>query len=420
MRLLGTDPVTTRSAVDASERKATSVIPGWLPAVLMVLFLAAVARQGVRAISDPDTFWHLRLGARHPRAPVPCRRSPSPGARCPSQPWVPTQWLTEVVLAVAEDLGGLPAVAWLFTVALLVLVLLIHRMARHVADAVPAAFATGLTDPRHVGEPVATTAPGHLPLSLPHPARLATAPSTTSGRAGGSIPFTWLWAMSHGMWFVGPLVGLAVVRGLFARSTSGSFELVIKLAAVPAAPPGRRRPDSRRPGPAQAPFAVAGIGAFITEWQPPSFRSARSCRRGAHGGRRRGLMVTLHPPRAVGRGRPPPARRGVDPPRHAHRRAGRAYRQPAGRRRAPGRAPARAAGRRRARESWTLRVISRSDRLRHGCSSSRRPPRSRQRALRARRGARCAPGRLGRLQRLQAGRLAAVAATRTSSRWSTG
>lgn len=129
---------------DPVEKDATSVIPGWLPVVLMGVFLAAVARQGVRAISDPDAFWHLRLGqdvldARSVTSVTEQWSSIS------SQPWVPTQWLTEAVLAVAEDIGGLPAVAWVFTAALLVLVLLVHGSARHVADAVPAAFTTGLT-----------------------------------------------------------------------------------------------------------------------------------------------------------------------------------------------------------------------------------------------------------------------------------
>jgi hypothetical protein len=73
------------------------------------------------------------------------------------------------------------------------------------------------------------------------------------------------------MWFVGPVVGLAVVVGLFLDrrvDRSGLF----KLAVVPV---GSIVVAALTPvGPAllQAPFAVAGVGAFITEWQPPSFR----------------------------------------------------------------------------------------------------------------------------------------------------
>ncbi len=142
MRLVGLSAA--RPTEDTAGRNATPVIPGWLPVLLMGTFLAATARQGLRAISDPDAFWHLRLG----HDIVEARSVSSvtaPWSSLSDQPWVPTQWLSEVLLALAEDGGGLPAVALLFTAALLVLVLLVHRLARRFADPVPAAFATGLT-----------------------------------------------------------------------------------------------------------------------------------------------------------------------------------------------------------------------------------------------------------------------------------
>src|SRR5690349_5192708 len=84
---------------DADDQKATSVIPGWLPVVLMGVFLLAVARQGLGAISDPDAFWHLRLGQEILDARSVSSVTES-WSSISSQAWVPTQWLTEVVLAV--------------------------------------------------------------------------------------------------------------------------------------------------------------------------------------------------------------------------------------------------------------------------------------------------------------------------------
>jgi hypothetical protein len=235
----------------------------------MGFFMIAVARQGLRAISDPDTFWHLRLGE-----DILDARSVAtvtePWSSISSQPWVPTQWLTEAVLAVAEDVGGLPAVAWVFTVALLVLVVLVQRSARHVADTVPAAFSTGLTilamsaslSPR----PHMAT---YLLLSVTLLAWLRTIDDLRP--RWWLVPVTWVWAMSHGMWFIGPVVGLAVVCGLLLdRRVTGSGALrltIVPLGSVVAAaltPVG--------PALLAAPFAVAGVGDFITEWQPPSFR----------------------------------------------------------------------------------------------------------------------------------------------------
>jgi hypothetical protein len=248
---------------------AQSPIPGWLPVVLMSALLAAVARQGVRAISDPDAFWHLRLG----QDILDARSVTSvtePWSSISSQPWVPTQWLTEAVLAVAEDVGGLPAAAWVFTVALLMLVLMVHSTARHVADAVPAAFTTGLTilamsaslSPR----PHMAT---YLLLSVTLLSWLRTIDDLRP--RWWLVPLTWVWAMSHGMWFVGPVVGVAVVGSLILdrrvdRSTG------LRLAAVPLGSVVVAALTPVGPALLQAPFAVAGVGAFITEWQPPSFR----------------------------------------------------------------------------------------------------------------------------------------------------
>jgi len=255
--------------VNAEQRNATPAIPGWLPVVLMGVLLAAVAKQGVRAISDPDAFWHLRLGedildARSVSSVTGSWSSIS------SQPWVPTQWLTEAVLAVLEDLGGLPAVAWAFTVTLLALVLLVHRSARHVADPVPAAFSTGLTilamsaslSPR----PHMAT---YLLLCVTLLAWLRTIDDLRP--RWWLVAVTWVWAMSHGMWFVGPVVGLAVVGGLVLDRRLDRSS-VLRLAAVPIGSVAVAALTPVGPALLQAPFAVAGVGAFITEWQPPSFR----------------------------------------------------------------------------------------------------------------------------------------------------
>lgn len=252
------------------ERKSTPAIPGWLPSLLMGLFLAAVARQGARSISDPDVFWHLRLG--HDILSARSVTSvTAPWSALSDEPWVPTQWLTEVVLALAEDLGGLSAVSWLFTVGLLALVLLIHRLTRRQADPVPSAFATGLT----VAAMAASLSPRphivtYLLLGLTLIAWLGSIEDLRP--RWWLIPLTWLWAMSHGMWFVGPVVGCAVVLGLILDGRLDR-RLAIRLTTIPAASVALATLTPVGPALLGGPFAVAGIGEFITEWQPPSFRS---------------------------------------------------------------------------------------------------------------------------------------------------
>lgn len=255
------------SAVD---RRATSAIPGWLPTALMGLLLIALARQGVMAIRDPDTFWHLRLG----HDVVGARSVTSitgPWSSLSDQPWVPTQWLTEVVMAFAEDVAGLQAVAWLFTVSLLTLALLVHRLTRRVADAVPAAFSTGLT----LAAMAASLSPRphmvtYLCLCLTIIAWHRTMDDLRP--RWWLIPLTWLWAMSHGMWFMGPVVGLAVLVGLMLDDRVNRRG-AMRLAAIPAASLVIAALTPVGPALLSAPFAVAGVGTYITEWQSPSFRS---------------------------------------------------------------------------------------------------------------------------------------------------
>ena len=256
---------------DSTEgRSATSVIPGWLPLVLMGVFLAAVARQGVRAVSDPDTFWHLRLGHDILEARSVTTVT-GPWSSLSDQLWVPTQWLTEALLAIAEDVGGLPAVAWLFTVALLILVLLVHRLARQGSDAVPAAFTTGLTI---VAMSASLSPRPHLVTYMLLCVTLGAWWRTAEDLRPRwwLVPLTWVWAMCHGMWFLGPLVGLAVLTGLLLDRRVGRSQAV-RLIAVPMAGIAAAALTPVGPALLEAPFAVAGVGAFITEWQPPSFRS---------------------------------------------------------------------------------------------------------------------------------------------------
>lgn len=268
MRRVGT--TAAAPAGSAEERSGYSVIPGWLPFGLMGVFLAAVARQGVQAISDPDTFWHLRLG--HDILDTRSVKTVTgPWSSLSDQPWVPTQWLTEAVLAFAEDVGGLPAVAWLFTIALLVLVLLVHQLARQGSDAVPAAFTTGLTI---VAMSASLSPRPHLMTYLLLCATLIAWQRTAEDLRPRwwLTPLTWVWAMSHGMWFVGPLVGLAVVTGLVLDRRVDRSQ-VLRLVAVPVASIAAAAFTPVGPDLLGAPVAVAGVGAFITEWQPPSFRS---------------------------------------------------------------------------------------------------------------------------------------------------
>jgi hypothetical protein len=83
------------------------------------------------------------------------------------------------------------------------------------------------------------------------------------------VPVTWLWACSHGMWFVGPGVGvLAVVGGLL----DGRWQprQALRLGLVPLASLALAALTPVGPRLFTSPFQVADVTPFVTEWQPTS------------------------------------------------------------------------------------------------------------------------------------------------------
>lgn len=89
----------------------TRLVRGVVPAVLLGVCLVVVALRQLRQPVNLDTFFHLRIGEEflHHWAPW------DPGTLTPAatRPWLPTQWLSQIVLAQTDDLGGLRAVLWL-------------------------------------------------------------------------------------------------------------------------------------------------------------------------------------------------------------------------------------------------------------------------------------------------------------------
>lgn len=263
-----------RPRTDVSETPSLELdspsLPWQVPVILLALFVASVARQGTRAVSDPDTLWHLRLGdeivqTRSITAPT------SAWSTLSDQHWVPTQWLTEVVAAAFQRWFGLPGVAFLFASALLLLVVLVHRLCRRQSGSVAAVFVTGLTI---VAMSASLSPRPHMVtyvfLAITLLAWLGTVDDLRP--RWWLVPLSWVWAMCHGMWFTGAALGVVVSLGLIAdrrpdRSRTTSLLAVPVLSVLVAAltPVG--------PKLLLAPFAVAGVSEFITEWQAPSFRA---------------------------------------------------------------------------------------------------------------------------------------------------
>ncbi|MFC5728369.1 MULTISPECIES: hypothetical protein [Nocardioides] len=227
---------------------------------LLALLVNAV-RTAAAPLTNSDTYFHLRLGEEFLSGWRPW--APGHPSESSSAHWVPTQWLSEVGLALVERAGGLPALALLYGVLLVVAVLVWYWSARRGADPLAAVLVTALA--------VVATGPA---LSLrPQPLSIVLATVTVAwwnrARSTGRVPWGlmalgWVWAMTHGMWVLGVGASVVLCAGAVAEGRLGRRALLVPagmLAAAAITPAGPRLL-----------LAVVEVNAraeYFGEWGPP-------------------------------------------------------------------------------------------------------------------------------------------------------
>ena len=244
--------------------------PRWLVPSLAVFAIASTVKFGIRPVSDPDTWWHLKAGAYLLSGGR--FNGPDPWVPFSSKPFVLTQWLPEVVAQRGYQLFGLPAVAWLRCAAMLALISALVWAARQAADAVPAIIA-GLAGLIGTGGSLSER-PQLVSFVL-----LAVTVGAWWKSAGDLrprwwlVPLTFLWACSHGLWGVGVLIGLAVVAGL-ALDRRLDRRTGLRLLAVPALSLVAAALTPVGPRLLMTPFDVSSsVSQLVQEWQPTDPRN---------------------------------------------------------------------------------------------------------------------------------------------------
>ena len=81
------------------------------PCLVLVGILVSLVANTARPLTNTDTYFHLRFG--HEFLEGWSLRHPGSVTTFATADWVPTQWLSEVVMARTEDWFGLAGVAWL-------------------------------------------------------------------------------------------------------------------------------------------------------------------------------------------------------------------------------------------------------------------------------------------------------------------
>jgi hypothetical protein len=174
--------------------------------------------------------------------------------------------MPDLVMYLLYKAGGLPAVAWSVPILSAGILMALYRSARHRAPALVAALVTTVAFLAMTGSISARPQLVSILLTVVYVSAWLASAEDLRPR-WWLVPLSWLWANSHGFWFIGLAVGASVLGGLLIekvplrqlRSLAGllAAQLVVTLLT----PLG--------PGLVKAPFAVNAIKSYIQEWQRP-------------------------------------------------------------------------------------------------------------------------------------------------------
>src|ERR1035437_8396438 len=262
-----TPPPRTGSSADAADP------PGDRPrrALTMATIVVSISVVlGVRPVSDPSPWLHLKVGAfllRGGRFGLP-----DPWAPFATTTYLPTEWLPAIVGQETYQAFGLPGIAWLRCAGILGLLCALMWSARRSAGTASSALVClvalvgayeGLSErPQLVSFVFLAVAVGAWWRS-----------GLDLKPRWWLVPMTWLWACCHGLWIVGIAVGLVCIAGLLlerrltrAATTRLLAIPMLSLAAADLTPLG--------PQLLLTPFTVGkNASEFVAEWQSTSARN---------------------------------------------------------------------------------------------------------------------------------------------------
>ena len=239
----------------------------WLPLVLVCGALAWVARRAAAPVSDPDDWWHLRLG--NDLIGQRSLSAPDHWSVFATVPWVPTEPVPEVVSAYVERWFGLPGLAVLFCAAGLAVVATIFVTNRAEAALLPSAVATVFTVLASVGS--MTSRPqlvSFVLLPIVLGAWLRTERDLRP--RWWLVPLLWCWSLCHGFWVFGVAYGLVVWAGIvLSRRADRGTTLRLLAVAVASGAVVALNPLGLRV--LEAPFVVNSTSQYIAEWARTDF-----------------------------------------------------------------------------------------------------------------------------------------------------
>lgn len=247
----------------ADEDFVTRLVRRALPMLLLLGSFAGLARLAAKPLTNFDTYFHLRFGEEF-RTGHWSLWHPGHVSTLEHAHWVPTQWLTQVVMSQMEHWFGLSGVAWLSGLLFVGYALTLYLSSRRRASL----LVVGALMPFALG--ASASGLSMRPQVISYAACAVTAAAWVRARETGRLPWllvpmTWVWAMCHGMWPVGVVTGVAAAIGIILDRGPRRM-LLVPLACLLAG--GLTPVGPRLYG---AVLLVDSRGKYFSEWGPPHF-----------------------------------------------------------------------------------------------------------------------------------------------------
>jgi hypothetical protein len=252
---------------DSDGSLVSRVVPALPYLILGTVFLAMV-EIAASPLNNMDTYFHLRYGHEFLSGAWSLRH-PGSVSTFGTAHWVPTQWLPEVVMAQFQNWFGLAGVAWLAGLLYLTLAMSVFLVARRSSSAWVAVGVTILT--------LTACTPGMSmrPQQVSYLLVVATAAAWVRAQERRRapwwlVPATWVWAMCHGMWPIGIVIGVVAIAGM-ALDRQGTPRELIRMSLVPVLSVAVSFVTPVGPGLLGAVLLVNSRGKYFSEWDPPDF-----------------------------------------------------------------------------------------------------------------------------------------------------
>lgn len=256
----------------APERRC--VLPCMLPCVLGVCLFAGLLLLGNRLLADPDTYWQIKIGQQIlSTGSLP--RTDTFSFTMYGQPWISTQWLAQVLYAMAYTRVGWAGPVVLTAASIAGAFSILAWFIRRRLDSVSALFllmaSLAIASPHFLVRPHALA----MPVMVAWIAGLIAAADRSKAPSYWLLPLIALWANLHGSFILGlVLIGPIALDAVLKEDAQARVRMLLRwfvfgltaLAASCLTPYGLEAILAAR--------NILNLGdalPLITEWRPADF-----------------------------------------------------------------------------------------------------------------------------------------------------